>query len=457
MKTPFLQTVRQRSAQLGHRLRETRLAQVVLRFFALCERHSFLTQCLLVVLLRLSLDILYVTVLSPIYGYSGFTTSIQPLFYSVSWIGLLVFLPFVVRIGELRTPSSLMVNFMNYLFFIPATSFAGCYRCETRFFIILLLFWASLLFFQFRLPILFLRQAERHANRTVMILLTVFSSVFVLYISGRYTGFRFTLDITNEYLYRLEAREYPVSAFSSYLLSMLPLALSILIFYWTECRKWLISAALIVVYIFLFSYDTQKSIFFILLLVLVCRFFFREWMLRWASGLLLLFTAAAFAENKIIGTFFLVGAFIRRMMFLPIRLCTQYDSFFRMNPLSLYRDGIMGKLSFSSIYPMPTARIIGEYLGNSETNANTGLLGDLFANLPLFPGIILLPLILVICFRLLDMAAHSSRQQMIVPISFYYACCFVSGFWSTTLLSNGFLLICILLYFYPNEEGLSHG
>lgn len=452
----FLRRLHGKAAQVYDRLRNTRLAGMLLRLCVWCDAHSFFVQCVLILLLRAALDVLYISVLSPNYAYSGFTTTPEPLFYLCSWAGLLVFLPFFVWIGELRSPSAMIVNFLNYLFFIPATSFAGCYRCDTRFFVILLVFWAFLIFFQLRLPVLYLKKPALHISKAIMIALTVFSCLFVLYLSGRYTGFRLTLNFTDEYKYRLEAREYSLSTIAYYLLTMIPVVLCILLAYWTACKRWLIAAALIVVYMLRYSFDTQKAIFLMLLLILACRFFYREWMLRWISGLMLVFTTASITEEKIMGTFFLVANFVRRLMYLPVLLCTQYDSFFQLNPQSLNRDGIMGKLSFHNIYSTAIPRIIGEYRGHPAENANTGLLGDLFANLPLFPGIVLLPLILVICFRMLDLTGHASRQRILVPLCFYYACSFLGGFWSTTLLSNGFLLTCILLYLYPDKEASSH-
>lgn len=432
------------------------IVQKAAKFCSFCRRHLFLTQILLVLLFRLTLDILYVAVLSPHYAYSGFTVSIEPLFYLCTWLSLFIFAPFIVSLSNQHSPSALIVTFLNYLFFIPLTSFGGCYGSDVRFYLIALIFWAVLLFLQFKLPVLHLKQPDFHASRRLMVWLTVLSCIFVMYISGRYTGFRFTLDVIDVYGIRREAAAYDLPVVASYLLSMMPIIFTILLSYWIDRKKWSIVIVLCIVYLFLFSINAQKSTFFLLILVLFCRFFYRDWMLRWAAGFLTLFNIVSIAEEKILGTFFLMANFIRRMMYLPLLICEQYYEFFQQNPQNLYRDGIMGKLSFSEIYSTVIPRVIGEYRGHEMENANSGLLGDLFANLPTFPGIILLPLILIVCFRLLDMTAHSLRSKILIPICFYYACIFLSGFWSTSLLSNGFLLTCLLLYIYPNKEELSH-
>ena len=457
MKRIFLRTVREKTVQLGHRLRETRPAQAVLRFFALCERHSFLTQCLLVVLLRLFLDVVYVTVLSPIFAYSGFLVSIDSLFYLCTWLALLVFMPVHVRLIQDRTPSALVVAFLDYLFFIPLTSYCGCSGSDIRFFLIAMVYWAALLFFQLRLPMLTLKRPQLHISQPLMAGVTVFSCVFILYISGRYTGFRLTLNFIDVYGTRAEAAAYDIPTLFRYILSSMTIVLSSLILYWMEQKKWTVVAVLCILYLIRYSIDTQKSVFFLLALVLLCRFFYREWMLRWAGGFLSLFCAVGLAEKALLGSFWLVNLFIRRMLYLPVQICQQYGEFFQSNPQNLFRDGIMGKLSFDEIYSTRIPRIIGEFRGHPAENANSGLLGDLFANFPVFPGILLLPLILVICFRLLDMTSASLRTRIVLPVCFYYAVSFLSGSWSTVVLSNGFLIACFLFYFYPNEEGLSHG
>lgn len=457
MKRIFLRTVREKTVQLGHWLRETRPAQAVLRFFALCERHSFLTQCLLVILLRLSLDVLYVTVLSPVYAYSGFLVSIDPLFYLCTWLALLAFMPVHVRLSQDRTPSALVVAFLDYLFFIPLTSYCGCSGSDIRFFLIAMVYWAALLFFQLRLPVLTLKRPHLHISQPLMAVVSVFSCVFILYISGRYTGFRFTLNFIDVYGTRAEAAAYDIPTLFSYILSSMTIVLSSLLLYWMERKKWAVVAALCVLYLIRYSIDTQKSVFFLLVLILLCRFFYREWMLRCAGGILTAFCVVSLLERKILGSYWLLSLFIHRMLYLPVKICQQYGEFFRNNPQNLFREGIMGKFSFDAIYSTRIPRIIGEFRGLPAENDNSGLLGDLFANFPILPGVFLLPLVLIICFRLLDMTAASLRTRIVLPVCFYYACGFLSGSWSTVVLSSGFLIACFLFYFYPNEEGLSHG
>lgn len=456
MSFSFLEKVREKPTMLWEQIRESRPAQSLIKTYALSQRHWFLTQVLLIFLFRASLDLVYVVVVAPVFGYTGFTLSIDPLFYLCTWLALLVVMPLIIRLSDQREPSTLMVTFLNYLFFIPMTSYCGCYGSDVTFFLIGLVYWAVLLFFQFCLPILHLRCPALKNSKPFMVILTVCACLLVLFISGRYTGFRFTLNFLDVYGIRSEAAAYAIPTPFSYLLSMMPIVLALALLYWMERKKWLVVAAVMVVFLFLFSIDAQKSIFFLLLLVLLCRFLYRDWMLRWAPGLLSLFSIAAVLENIIINSYYLTSFFVHRIMYIPVQICERYYHFFHENPQNLFREGIMGKFGFDSLYSIRIPLIIGEYGGTPQGGANGGLLADLFANAPLFPGIVILPLILVVCFRLMDLIGSAYRTRIILPLCLYFALMFISAFWSTVLLTNGFLLTCLILYIYPHEEGLDH-
>ena len=91
-------------------------------------------------------------------------------------------------------------------------------------------------------------------------------------------------------------------------------------------------------------------------------------------------------------------------------------------------------------------------MGEAPTHANNGLLGDLFVNLPTSLGLILMPLLLVLCFRLLDMVSHGLPQKILISFCVYYAVSFINTSWSIVLLSHGFLFSCALLYVFPRKE-----
>ena len=167
----------------------------------------------------------------------------------------------------------------------------------------------------------------------------------------------------------------------------------------------------------------------------------------------MLLAAAAVLEKKLVGSIYLTAYIFDRCIFLVTQLSMQYMEFFQDNPISLFRDSILGKLPLiSSMYTSDIAKVIGEFRNHIGQNANNGLLGDMFANLPTLLGVLLLPLILIIVLRLLDAVARKLPVKVIIACCVYYAIIFSNGSWSTALLSNGYLIACIMFYFFPKEE-----
>lgn len=425
--------------------------RVCSRCWAAFQTNPFPAQVVFVLLYRLCLDFVYVWQLSPLYGYQGFITNIDGARYLLSFAALAVFAPFIARLQQDGQPSSVMVTLLNFLYFIPLTSYYACKGTSFSFFLTAIIYWAWLLLLQYQLPVLRFRQQTHETSKRIYRLLTAFSCVFILFISGKYTGFRFTLNFIDVYGIRAEAAEYSIPALFSYMLSMMTVLLSTLIIYWLQEKRFVGSLALIVVYLLYYSISAQKGIFLLLLLLLGCMFFYRNWMYQLFSPLLSLCILCLGVLSQY-GIVYPMALLLNRMMYLPVHISEAYAEFFSQNPLNLFRDGIMGKFFFSSIYSIKIPRIIGEYEGMPLCNENNGLLGDLYANLPPLLGIFLLPLILIICFRLLDMAADRLPAKILFPFCVCFSMSFINGSWSTILLSNGFLLACVLLYLFPRKE-----
>ena len=434
------------------RLKQSPIGQKTVQALNYLQTHWFGSQIAMILLYRLALDIQYILVLSPVYGYSGFVMDLSLVLYLCSWLVVIGFSPFLAQLNNQKTPSSVLLTMISYLYFLPLTSYVGFKDVEWRFFSAAVLYWFILLLLQHHIPVLSLKSTRITAINNLAILITLFSCGLVMYVSGRYTGFRFVLDLSNVYEIRAEAAAYDLPSILSYALSILPVILSILLVYWLQRKRYLYVAGLIVVYLFLFSIAAHKSIFFFLFLLLAGYFFCGNWVLRWLPGLLTGGMLLSVLERLLLGTFNITGYFVRRMLYVPVNLSYRYYSFFQENPVDLFRMGIMNKLLCDPLYTIGVPRVIGEASGNPQTNANAGLLGDMFSNLPILVGVLLMPLILIICFRLLDLTASKVRINILIPLCVWFTSVFSNVIWSTALLTHGFLIACLLLYFFPKEE-----
>ena len=425
-----------------------------LRAFAgKCRENPFPVQCVFLLLYRAVLDFMYLTTLSSIYAYNGTTADLKPATYVLSWLVLLVCLPLAAGIqGQEARPSSVLVTILNLVYFLPLTSFVGCKGSSFWFIASVAVYWLVFLLLQLRLPSFTLKKIPLHHGKLLFLVLTVGAVLLVMGVSGVYTGFRLKLDISDVYSIRSEAAAYNIPTVLSYALSWMTMVLSVVILYWLREKKYWVVACLIVVYFFYYSIGAHKSVFLFLFLLLGCYFLYRRWMLRWSAGFLSLGVAACWLSYHVGHAIMPTAIFSQRLLYTTARLSETYAEYFTQHPLNLLRDGFLGRLGFDPVYSTNIAKVIGEFDG-SGSNANNGMLGNMYANLPAVIGVLVFPLILILIFRLLDLSAATLPQRVSVGFCAYYAIMFSNGSWSTLLLSGGFLLACVLLYLFPIQQG----
>lgn len=442
-----------RNASPLRRIAESRMVSCGTALAARCNAAPFVPQMLFMLLYRASLDVVYARLVSPLFAYSGFVWNPNLIMLLLSYLMVAAFAPFVAELQNRPLPSAKLVTFLHYLYFIPMTSYCALAAPKVTLLPITAVYWMMLLLWEYKLPVLSFKPLRVKHSQLVFILLSLFSAAVVLYVSGRYTGFRLTLNFINVYDIRAEADGYVMPRILCYLLDFQTMMLSVEILYWLCEKKYLAVGALVIVYLFYFSIAAHKSAFFFLLLVLVGWLLYRKWQLRWCAALLVVVNALSLAEYALHKSFYIMTFFIRRMMYVPVLLSGQYQSYFSENSILFFRGGILRRLGFQSPYSLNSAHLIGEYGGDSGCAANNGLLGEMFANLPVLIGLLIMPLLLVLCFRLLDACAARKPERLYVLFALYFAVSFANTSWSTVLLTHGFLLACLLLYFFPKKEG----
>ena len=152
-----------------------------------------------------------------------------------------------------------------------------------------------------------------------------------------------------------------------------------------------------------------------------------------------------------LGNGLIVNLLFRRQGMVLAKLSEYYYKYFLHHPLDLFRNGIMGKLGFTSPYTQPISYVIGNNYETQLINCNNGLLADVWTNLG-FLGLIIMPIILVICFRMFDLVSSQIDSRLIVSLSIYYAVAFSNSAWSTVLLTHGFIIMCFMLLIFPHER-----
>ena len=439
-------------ASAKNRFMRSRIGMCTVRWASFCQRVSPLLQCGMILFYRLMLDLAYITVLSPNYSYGGFSTQIIPLIYALSWLILLVCLP--ICIGILRQESrssSVLVTIINVCYFIPMTSFLGCHGTTIEFLVVTWLYWLALLLLQWFIPSFTVQKIFFARAGTAFKVLTIAVVVLVIGVSGYYTGFRLHFNIIDVYDVRSEAAAYNIPTVLEYALSMMSIVLSILIIFWLQKRRWIVVAILAATYFLYFFFFFQKSVFFFLILTLACYFLYREWMYRILPAIMAAGVFICWVAQSVFDWIWPLSLFVRRLLYIPVSISQSYYEYFSVNPLNFFREGVLGRFGYDSIYSDRIVEVIGEYEG-TFANANNGLIGDMCANLPLALGVLIMPLILVVCFRLLDVATTGLPKKLYFALCIYVAFGFINSSWSTVLLTTGFLAGCGLFYVFPLKE-----
>ena len=219
------------------------------------------------VIYKILLDVVYNYVISINYEYLGYINYATRSSYIVSWLVFLFFLPLIVSFYNRKDNQGLFTNIIILLFivrFIPTTSLMAFMPMPFKMFILYILYWLLIYVASCIIRPIHVRINTSLCFPKVLYLLMGVLIVTVLYVSGRYTGFRFTLDLNTIYDLRMEARTWNIPLIISYLLPASITVLPVLLMYFWYKKDRIIVAILMFVILFNFSINGMKSILFYL-------------------------------------------------------------------------------------------------------------------------------------------------------------------------------------------------
>ena len=109
-------------------------------------------------------------------------------------------------------------------------------------------------------------------------------------------------------------------------------------------------------------------------------------------------------------------------------------------------------MGFGSPYNLSLPYVIGNNYSSQTISCNNGLLADVWSNMGTI-GILVMPFILIVCFRFFDMATDGLPSRYVIGLAVYYAVIFSNTAWSTVLLTHGFLIMCMVYFMFPRNVG----
>lgn len=303
------------------------------------------------------------------------------------------------------------------------------------------------------LPLRLIGIRERRILLAGLAVLLAIAVSAVLFSILRKTGLVLSLDLSHVYATR-QAYSEAVGRSGIYLINTAAFVLVPLLLGWAVVRRsFLIGVVAVLAQFLLFGTTGHKSYLFALLLSLA---------LPWVAqkGRLVVFTlavgsAASVAVSAIaflvLADVWLSGLFVNRLFFLPATISFHYFDFFSSNPKLL-----LGQSILSGVFPMPydtpvPQMLSGLFLHDDASSANTGMLGDAFANFGV-PGVIVLLILFCATLLLIDRLARHKSERLCLAVLAMPVMFLLNGAFLTALLTGGLAVALLVTYLLPSEE-----
>ena len=381
----------------------------------------------------------------------------NPSFFSsiLSWIFLLSYYPFILKIYYQRNLSSYVAFFLILVSLIPiSTMIMANQDYELLYLVLVYLYWFILLYLICYFPSINLDVLIRTRSEIIYILTAIILSISVIYLSWTNTGFRFLFNILDSsliYDLRVEAREYSSIPFLGYLIhagdNILPLLMVYLL-----CRgKYVFGSIIAFVVLLNFGITASKQIIFLLIIGLFAYFFIRKYAIQriFLLGIILI-TSISILEFYVFDSAISSMFSTYRIFFIPAKYQYIYYDFFTLYEPDFFRQSILG-LFFDSPYERSLHMILADFHNNDYyARANTGLFADAFMNLG-YLGVFVFPFLIAIVLKILDGAS----QNLYPSVLFFLAICF--GFLllnlnlSIALMTGGIILMTPIIYSLPRS------
>ena len=413
---------------------------------------SFPMLVISLLLYKILVDVIYLLYIGPTFQYG---IRIHALNTASSYLYLGMYAIFFYEFVKSRTASSVLFIVLNMIYFIPVTTYCSLGSGSSSFLFFAILYWTLFSVLQIKIPVIVWKRTGISGRRCsfFMYILLAGISVFTVYLSWKYTGFRIVTDLMEVYDIRAEAAGYDLSTGFRYLQNFSTILIPLLILFCFRQKKYLLVLWGAFLLLLNFSFAGHKTVLFMGVLVIAGAVFWRRQMvsLILPGGIGLAVLGAL--EERAFGHAYIISFFFRRMGYLLAQLSDEYYRYFQNNPADIFRGTFLGKLGFESPYPLPLPYVIGNNHLSQTVSSNNGLLADVWSNLGIM-GILVMPFILIVCFRLFDMAAEGLPSRYVVGLAVYYAVLFSNGTWSIVLLTHGFLIMCFVYFMFPRDAGL---
>ncbi|WP_300386693.1 hypothetical protein [Clostridium sp.] len=401
-------------------------------------------------LYKISLDILYAYVISPIYAYKGFGFKPKLYKYLISTFFFILMIKPIIKKYSKGKPSSLIILLLNLIYFIPGCTLYALADLSDIYFLWFSLYWITLMICERMFPIIPIKIKKGKFKNLIFYFIVILIVIVTIFITGYYNGFNFHFGLSDVYTLRLDQRAMNLPVIVGYIQPLAAVVLPVAFVYFLIEKRVFLSILLILTQLLLFSFGGSKFTFFAIVIAYLSYLFYNKTKDKYIIWGLIVLNIMAIVEAYFNNHISYIASYVQiRNFFTTNLLSFQYYDFFEKNEFLLLRASILNKLSFKNPYGVSIPRLIGlTYYGSFENNANNGLVGDAFSNFG-WVGIVIYPLIIVLLLRVLDSCSKGIDAKVLVSVCIIYAMLLTNASLFTLLLTNGFMFMCIFLFYYP--------
>lgn len=414
---------------------------------------SRMRSCSALVLFRVVLDLAYVCIIAPVYGYSGFTVAVDALRLIESYILTLLMAIFTPHVVD--RPSHFLSWMLSIGTVIPTLSYYGLHsgsRCYMYWVCLSLLIIIAIS----RLPSVKIPTLKQGSSIgiVVMILLTAIVTFGLIARGG--LGY-FNLSFGEVYQYRREVDEVmnigPWGYLNTWVFKVVNPSL-ICLFLWK--RKYGLVGGFTLLQILFFGISSNKGVLFYPVLIIAIYVFMQKkrtigyltygviWIVIGSSAVSLLFDYHWFSS-----------LFIRRVFFVPARLNFVYHDLFSQIGHVYLSNSIMSAL-IEYPFPEPPPLMVSEFLyGHYDTWANNGFIATGYMHFG-YTGMLIFALVVGMLILLAD-SLILGRVPMWVGVSIVvvpFFSLFTSADLPTALLTHGIIVAFLALVVMGNKRDL---
>jgi len=407
---------------------------------------------LFILIYKFSFDLVYVYNISKSFAYRGCVLDFDLFKYICLTFLFIFFIKPTISLYSKADASSIAVLLLTFMYFIPGLSLLTLTNVGSGFVIFYFLYWALVLFWNKILVHIKMPKLKRSQANILFNLFIICSVIIVLAISGVYTGFRLHFNIFDVYSLRAEERDLNLPLLIKYLQPMLAAIVPCLALYFFTRKKIKLSVLFILLQLLMFGIGGHKSYLFAMFVAILTYLFYKRKRLVYLPLCFVFLNTIALLEGSFKGGKSIIASLIQyRVQVVPNLISYHMHDFMQTHEYLYLRESILRFLGFTSPYKPNYFFVIGEeYFGDAFTQANTGLCGDAFSQFG-YLSLLVYPMLIPLCFSILASICKKMDEKIVFIVVFLFIGKFINGSFFSVLLTNGFIMVLIILFLLSSK------